>query len=41
MVQIPMLIHGRNASSGKEWERIWWFPYEQTDMAIEKVFVKE
>ena len=41
VVEIPTIIKGRNASTGKEWERVGWLPYELTDLAVGKIFVKE
>ena len=41
IVEIPTLISGRNASSGREWERVGWMPYEMSNLQIEKILVKE
>ena len=41
IVEIPVTIQGRNASTGREWTRVAWFPYEQSDLQIEKILVKE
>ncbi len=41
IVEIPTVISGRNAGTRREWERLGWFPYEQSDLQIEKILVKE
>ena len=41
LVEIPVHIHGRNASTGREWERVGWMPYEMSNLQIEKILVKE
>ena len=41
LVEIPVNIKGRNASTGREWERVGWMPYEMSDLQIEKIMVKE
>ena len=41
VVEIPTIIKGRNASTGKKRERVAWFPYEMKDLAVENIFVKE
>ena len=35
IVEIPTIISGRNASTGREWERVGWMPYEMSDLQIE------
>ncbi len=41
IVEIPTLISGRNAGTGREWERVGWMPYEMSSLQVEKILVKE
>ena len=41
IVEIPTVISGRNASTGREWQRVGWMPYEMSSLQIEKILVKE
>ena len=36
LVEIPVTINGRNAGTGKMWERVGWMPYEMSDLRAEK-----
>ena len=41
VVKIPTRIVGRNYSTGQQWERAGWLPYEMASLQVEKIFVKE
>ena len=36
VVEIPVTIKGTNASTGRQWERTGWLPFEMSNLALEK-----
>ncbi len=41
VVEIPVTVRGTNASTGRQWVRTGWLPYEMSNMALERLWVKE
>ncbi len=41
VVEIPVTIRGTNASTGRDWERVGWLPYEMSSLQLERIFVRE
>ena len=41
IIEIPVTISGRNAGTGRQWERVGWLPYELSDLKAEKIMVRE